>query len=329
MADSGHSAQVLQSWSTAYDACYRLYEYDKREECIDVAESHLRDASMPLYHRMLFELILGGCLGCWYEAGDAVARCEGIWHNTHTYHKDDTDELVQDSLAEIRQFLDGMQREHAMKPRAMEDPRLEGYEEDEEDQDGQDDEDDDMGVAQWYVVDEDWESEEEPMVELSVSAAIGETMEVDGVKPGLERIPSDIVEVDADAKHNVPSGFVEVEDDDAKPAAVEEPSLKAAEVEEPLLKAVESEVDMMGEQSQPPVGSAVDGGAWKKPLLASRLLKKTKSTKGMGMKGKDISDKEIRKKGSMMDLAPRSALKSALDLLHFHGRQERRPGATQ
>ena len=160
MAGDGHFAEVQKSWSAAYDRCYRLYDDDKLEECIEVAERHLKDDSMPLYHRMIFELLLGGSLGCWYEAGDAIRRCEAIWHNTHAHHQHDTDKLVQDSLAEIRQLLDGMQREHVMQPRAMEDPRLEGYEGDEEDEE----EDDDLDVAQWYVVDEDWESEEEPMM---------------------------------------------------------------------------------------------------------------------------------------------------------------------
>ena len=128
MAGDRHSAEVQKSWSAAYGRCYRLYDDDKLEECIVLAERHLKDDSMPLYHRMLFEILLGGNLGCWYEAGDAIMRCEAIWHNTHAYHQNDTDRLVQDGLANIRQLFDGLQREHAMRPRAMEDPRLEGYE---------------------------------------------------------------------------------------------------------------------------------------------------------------------------------------------------------
>ena len=103
------------------------------------------------------------------------------------------------------------------------------------------------------------------------------------------------------------------------------------ETEEPSLKAVESEVDMMDEQTQPPVRSAVDEGSKKKRSLASRILKSTKSTIGRGKdQDKDKDNlKDIKKKGWKMDLALRSALKSALDLLHLHGRQEGRPGATQ
>ena len=325
MAGDGHFAEVQKSWSAAYDRCYRLYDDDKLEGCIEVAERHLKDDSMPLYHRMIFELLLGGSLGCWYEAGDAIRRCEAIWHNTHAHHQHDTDKLVQDSLAEIRQLLDGMQREHVMQPRAMEDPRLEGYEEDEEDEEDEE-EDDDLDVAQWYVVDEDWESEEEPMMELGESTAIGETMEVDGVKPGGERMPLEKVEaeaeVDADTKRNVPSGIVKVEDNDAKPVV-------DLVVKEPSLKDVESEVDMMDEQTQPPVGSDVDEGSKKKRSLASRILKKMKSTIGRGKDQDKNNLKDIKKKGWKMDLALRSALKSALDLLHLHGRQEGRPGATQ
>jgi hypothetical protein len=162
MPSSSHSAQALQSWSTTYDACYQLYDDDKLEECINVAERHLEDDSMPLYHRMLFEL-LGGSLGDWYEADDAIRRCEATWHTTHNYNQKDTDEFIRDSLAEIHQLLDGMQQEHVMKPQAMEDPRLAEYEEGGEEggEEGEEDEDDDdMGVVQEYEVGVDWTDEE-------------------------------------------------------------------------------------------------------------------------------------------------------------------------
>ena len=151
-------------------------------------------------------------------------------------------------------------------------------------------------------------------------------MEVDGVKPGGERMPLEKVEaeaeVDADTKRNVPSGIVKVEDNDAKPVV-------DLVVKEPSLKDVESEIDMMDEQTQPPVGSDVDEGSKKKRSLASRILKRMKSTIGRGKDQDKDNLKDIKKKGWKMDLALRSALKSALDLLHLHGRQEGRPGATQ
>ena len=222
MAPSGHSAQVLQSWDNTYNACSQLYDDDKLDECIDVAESHLSDDSMPLYHRMLFELLLGGSLGDWWEVDDHIRRCEAIWHNTHAYHQNDADEMIRDGLAEIRQSLDGMQREHAMKPRSMEDPRLAEYEEDEQDeqdeQAGQE-EDDDIMDGEENVVDEDWDSDEDAMMNLSESKDPRETnadeeeevekaitepgeikdiREVTGVyssaKPGVERMPPEMVQ---------------------------------------------------------------------------------------------------------------------------------------
>ena len=54
MAGDRHSAEVQKSWSAAYDRCYRLYDDDKLEECIVLAERHLKHDSMPPYHRMLF-----------------------------------------------------------------------------------------------------------------------------------------------------------------------------------------------------------------------------------------------------------------------------------
>jgi hypothetical protein len=110
---------------------------------------------------MLFELLLGGSLGDWYEADDAIRRCEATWHTTHNYHQNDTDELIRDSLAEIRQLLDGMQQERATKPHAMEDPRLAEYEEGSgEGEEDEEDEDDDMGEVQEYEVEVDWTDEE-------------------------------------------------------------------------------------------------------------------------------------------------------------------------
>jgi hypothetical protein len=200
----------------------------------------------------------------------------------------------------------------------MEDPRLAGYE---------GDEDDDMDdVAEWYEVDVDWSSEEVPFVEPGESKDVGETMEADSsVKLEVERVPSEMVEVevDADAKRSIPSGIVKIEDvksvveevdADAKrsmsPGIVKVEEAKAV-VEEPPLNA-ESEVDMIDEQTQPieSAGSGLHGGAKKKLSLASRLLKRTKTT--MGLKG---NLKEVKKRGSAMGLALRSASKSVFSSL--------------
>jgi hypothetical protein len=299
MAPSGGSAQVMESWSTAYNACRHLCDEAKLDECIRLAKHHLKDDFMPLYHRMLFELILARSIGCWYEANGALRRCEAIWQSTHAYHGHDHHKDVRDNLAETRRLIDGARRDHDRKPRAMEDPRLEGYEGDEDD-----DIDD---VAEWFEVDVDWSSEEVPFVEPGESKDVGETMEVDdSVKLGVDRMPSDMVEVevevDADAKRSMSPENVKVED--------------VRSVVEPSSKAKESEVDMMDEQAQPvkSAGSGLDDSAKKKPSLASRLLKSAKST--MGLKGKDKDNlKEVKRRGSEMGLALRSASKSAFSSL--------------
>jgi hypothetical protein len=361
MASNRYSAQVVKSWNTAYNACLQLYEYDKLDKCIAVAQRHLKDDSMPLYHRMLFELILAGSIGSWWEAGDHFRRCEGIWQNTHAHHQNDADELVQDSLADIRQLLDNMKREHDLKPRSMEDPRLAEYEEEEEDDPGEQDEqveDYDIMEGEEYVVDEDWESEEIPMMEPGESEDIGEvdadeekgedaimelgerddareTMEVEStVKPEVERIPSEMVEgigetmqVDSTVKLVVerrPLETLEV-DADAKrsmPSVIVKVE-DAKSVVKPSSKARESKMDMMSG------GSGLDDSAKKKQSLASRaqqLLKKTKST--MGSKGKS-KDKEAKKRSSAMDLTLRWASKVSSGFAIFYkGRQEGQPRAT-
>jgi hypothetical protein len=78
MASGGHSEQTPEQWSTAYNACRQLCDEEKLDECIRVAKRHLKDTSMPLYYRMLFELILARSIGCWYEANGAIRRCEAV-----------------------------------------------------------------------------------------------------------------------------------------------------------------------------------------------------------------------------------------------------------
>jgi hypothetical protein len=352
MASNRYSAQVVKSWNTAYNACLQLYEDDKLEKCIAVVQRHLEDDSMPLYHRMLFELILGGSIGSWWEAGDHFRRCEGIWQNTYAHHQNDADELVQDSLADIRQLLDNMQREHDLKPRSMEDPRLADFEEDEDEECDEDAEDYDIMEGEEYVVDEDWESEEAPMMELGESGDVGaidadeeedadavmklgeskhvrETLEVEStVKPEVERIPSEMVEdvgntmqVDSSVKPEVERMPLEMLELDAEAKdSMPSGSMKVEDVKsvvKPSSKAGELEVDMMS------AGSGIDGGAKKKQSLASRaqqLLKKTKST--LGSTGKN-QDKKVKKRGSAMDLTLRLASKARSGLATFQkGRQE-------
>ena len=148
MADrSGDSAQVLQSWSAPFIACFELYDDDKLEACIDTAESHLSDMSMPLYYRMKFELVLAACLGDWWEAKDALNRCENIWQSAHAYQKHhadddavaDANDLAQESLRDIRELLDDARAQHDAQPHAVKDPRFAEDEDFEYDDDDLDD----------------------------------------------------------------------------------------------------------------------------------------------------------------------------------------------
>jgi hypothetical protein len=118
----------------------------------------------------------------------------------------------------------------------------------------------------------------------------------------VEDVKSVVKEVDADAKRSMSPGTVKVEE--AK-AVVEEPPSNA-----------EPEVDMMDEQTQPieGAGSGLHGSAKKKLSLASKLLKRTKTT--IGLKGKDKDNsKEVKKRGPAMHLALRSASKSVFSSL--------------
>ena len=181
---SGSSAQFLQSWSTAYSACFQLYEDDKLEACIDTAESHLSDMSMPLWHRMKFELVLASCLGDWWEAEDALNRCENIWQSTHAYHKQDADadanDLVQESSRDIRELLDGARAQYDVLPHAAEDPGVA------EDWDFEYDDDDLRMVEE----DDEIEDEEAQDITMEFEQSVEETVEE--ADNSLKSMPSDV-----------------------------------------------------------------------------------------------------------------------------------------
>jgi hypothetical protein len=87
-------------------------------------------------------------------------------------------------------------------------------------------------------------------------------------KTGVDHTPSEMVDVEADAKRSMPPGIVKVEDQGDVKSVVDEPLLS--------LKAVESE---MNEQNQPlestRSGPVLDGGT-KKKSLASRARESVK-----------------------------------------------------
>jgi hypothetical protein len=213
---SGYSTQVLRSWSTKYSACFQLYEDDKLEACIDTAESYLSDMFMPLYYRMKFELVLASCLGDWKEAEDALNRCENILQSTHAYHKHDADadanDLVQKSLRDIRELLDGARAQHDVQPHAMEDPRVA------EDEDFEHDDDDLMMADDFEEDDEDEENEDEEArnITMEFERSVEETVEeADDI---LKSMPSDV-------GSSMPAATGEVEE-----PVSSEPSSKAVDV---------------------------------------------------------------------------------------------------
>jgi hypothetical protein len=106
--------------------CQNFYDDDELEECVNATEQDLDNPAMPLYYRMRYELLLAGSregLCEWWEAEDALTRCEAIFHSTSTNHKDDIDENIQKSLQELRELLDIVRAHHAVQPHTLEDPR--------------------------------------------------------------------------------------------------------------------------------------------------------------------------------------------------------------
>jgi hypothetical protein len=81
-----YTAQVLESWATAYNERYQLYDDDKLEECIDTVEGYLGDSAVPTYIRIELELIFATCIDDWYKAEDALMRCENLWKSLTDYY---------------------------------------------------------------------------------------------------------------------------------------------------------------------------------------------------------------------------------------------------
>jgi hypothetical protein len=107
MADA-YSAQILQSWNEAFDVCQNLFDADELVQCIIAAERDLCDLSMPLYHRMRYELFLARSYGDWDKANNALIRCKAILASTSNNHKDDPNELIQERLQEVRELARGV-----------------------------------------------------------------------------------------------------------------------------------------------------------------------------------------------------------------------------
>ncbi|SMQ53040.1 unnamed protein product [Zymoseptoria tritici ST99CH_1A5] len=183
--DDAYSTQLMQLWTTGFDACHQLYEEDKLDACFEQVQRELVDQSMPLYHRMRFLLLFAACSDDWYEADDAIARCENIWQSTRSYHTPGADERVDDGLYEVRQLLDTMRRDLDLKPRVLIDREVE---EENEDVDMAEDSEEEAEEEEDEEVDEEEEYDEDDF-----TAPVS-------VKSGLEILPKAL-----DPQGSVPS----------------------------------------------------------------------------------------------------------------------------
>jgi hypothetical protein len=174
--------------------------------------------SMPLYHRMKFELVLASCLGDWWEAEDALNRCEIIWQSTHAYHKQDADadadanDLVQQSLRDIREVLDRARAQHDVQPHAAEDPSVA------DDEDFEYDDGDLRMVDDFDEDEEDEENEDEEAQDITMEFEQSVEETVEEADKSLKSMPSDV-------GSSMPAATGEVEE-----PVSSEPSSKAVDV---------------------------------------------------------------------------------------------------
>jgi hypothetical protein len=189
MAADGYADPAFEQWNNAFNACQNLYDDDELEECVNATEQDLDDPSMPLYHRMRYELLLAGShegLCEWWQAEDALTRCEAIFHSTSTNHKDDTDESIQKCLRDLRELIEGVRAHHAVQPHTLARPT---YEDDVDMMDWYDGEADEQADKQ---ADKDVKMEEIVEDENSVKRTpLSETGEIEDMKLVVEPEPAE------------------------------------------------------------------------------------------------------------------------------------------
>ena len=189
MTADDYADPAFEQWNNAFNACQNLYDDDELEECVNATEQDLDDPSMPLYHRMRYELLLAGShegLCEWWQAEDALTRCEAIFHSTSTNHKDDTDESIQKCLRDLRELIEGVRAHHAVQPHTLARPT---YEDDVDMMDWYDGEADEQADKQ---ADKDVKMEEIVEDENSVRRMpLSETGEIEDMKLVVEPEPAE------------------------------------------------------------------------------------------------------------------------------------------
>jgi hypothetical protein len=83
----------------------QLYREDRLDECVGWTRGLLHDSAIPRYFRIKLLLLLSSTLGDWPEAQKCYVLAESLWRITRRWHPEGEDEIIDQSLEQLREDL--------------------------------------------------------------------------------------------------------------------------------------------------------------------------------------------------------------------------------
>jgi hypothetical protein len=92
-------------FSEAFNRAAQKYQDNRLEECIEESRALLHCPALPRYFRISSLILLGSTLGDWPEAQKCYVLAESLWRITRRWHPEGEDEVIDESLEELREGL--------------------------------------------------------------------------------------------------------------------------------------------------------------------------------------------------------------------------------
>ena len=100
---------VDEAFTKAFNEANQHYEEDRLDECITQARALLADTAIPRYHRMRTLVLLGSCLGDWYEANSCCTQAEALWRIVRRWHPAGDNKNIDTAMTDIRESIDELE----------------------------------------------------------------------------------------------------------------------------------------------------------------------------------------------------------------------------
>lgn len=81
---------------------HQLYEDDKLEECIEMAQRLLEESAIPRYHRIKVLVTLASVVEDWRDAEVCRVEAEALWARSRDFCPPGANVSVDEALAELR-----------------------------------------------------------------------------------------------------------------------------------------------------------------------------------------------------------------------------------